>query len=512
MPEDILNKVMSFISGDKEGGSDKQVLLKQIARDIAQNKYAKFYRVRQEEADPAFAQYFYSIYKIVYPAWVFFNDTEKEPRIRQITLESFLDKAVMDLVKRLTPDAVAERKKTAGAEISRQLEADLEALTRGFDSPRLAAADKCYNLMAVFRRFVSFDFYEVLKKFDPDISETDFSEAPKFLPLRADTIMADIAAFLSILPPFDAQDDWKTVFEIFKYCNGGVDVIPLEIWNGLSLNLKNLKQSKMLELMVRLASGNPIWEVKPAPPPDEHLSALWLEEKTAEIREVISGIADSQRNAKIAALEKVVFNGIDTTRLTYYTWERGKIYIQKELDSYDYAPALNHLTAFIQDFISKEITELCDILLVRGQWTNNSASLAMSDGYHAVLEMMGEITALDETLSEDGSNGTRLRGALLRVDRDHTQARYLNSIVSSVNAEALNIINRATQSLIIVGKHLKMLYDDYQKKPYELMMNWKELTQVSRIPMVQRLSDDYKKTNYFVQLMILETRADEQPQ
>jgi hypothetical protein len=513
MPEDLLNKVMSFISGDKEGGSDKQVLLKQVAKEITQNKYAKFYRVRQEEADPVFAQYFYSVYKILYPARVFFNDAEKEARIRHITLESFLDKAVMDIIRRLTPEAVAERKKTAGAEISGQLEADLGALTRGFDSPRLTAADKCYNLMAVFRRFVSYDFYGLLKKFDPDMSETDFSSAPKFSPLRADTIMADIATFLSILPSFDTQDDWKTVFEIFKYCNSGTVVISPEAWNGLVLNLKNLKQSKMLELMVRMASGNPIWEVKPAPAPDEHLSAIWLEEKTAEIREVISDIADSQRGVKIAALEKVVFSGIDTTRLTYYTWEKGKIYIQKELDSYDSAPALNHLAAFIQDFISKEIAELCDILLVRGQWTNNAASLAMSDGYHALVEeIIGEITALDETLSEDGSNGTRLRGALLRVDRDHTQARYLNSIINSLNEEALNIINRATQSLIIVGKHLKMLYDDHQKKPHELIMNWKEMTLVSKTPMAQRLSDDYKKINYFVQLMILETRADEEPQ
>jgi hypothetical protein len=511
MPDDILNKVISFISGDKEDGSDKQVLLKQIAKEITQNKYAKFYRARQEEADPSFAQYFYSIYKIIYPSRVFLDDSEKEARVRQITLESFLDKPVMDLVKRLTPEAVAERKKAAGAEISKQLEQDIEALTRGFDSPRIAAADKCYNLMAIYKRFVSYDYYGMLKKFDADLSDIDFTEPPKFSPLRADTIMADLAMFISILPPFDGQDDWKTVFEIFKYCNGGTDVIPLEVWNSLFLNLKNLKQSKMLELIVRLASGNPVWEVKPAQNPDEQLSAQWLEEKTAEIREVISSIADSQRNAKIAALEKAVFGDTETVRLTYYTRERGKILVQKELETYEYAPALNHLTAFIQDFVQKEIVELCDILLVRGQWTNNSSSLVMSDGYHGTMEVTTEITALDESLSEDGSNGSRLRGALLRVDRDHSQARYLNSIVDTINAEALAILTKTIQNLIAVGKHLKILYDDHQKKTFELIMNWKELGLVSKTPIAQRLMDDYKKINYFVQLMLLETRANEQP-
>jgi hypothetical protein len=41
-------------------------------------------------------------------------------------------------------------------------------------------------------------------------------------------------------------------------------------------------------------------------------------------------------------------------------------------------------------------------------------------------------------------------------------------------------------------------------------MNWKELGLVSKTPIAQRLMDDYKKINYFVQLMLLETRATEQ--
>jgi hypothetical protein len=53
-----------------------------------------------------------------------------------------------------------------------------------------------------------------------------------------------------------------------------------------------------------------------------------------------------------------------------------------------------------------------------------------------------------------------------------------------------------------------MLMEDCQKKPYELIMNWKELALASKIPMAQRLSDDYKKVNYFIQLMLLEARME----
>ncbi|MCL2833606.1 MAG: DUF5312 domain-containing protein [Treponema sp.] len=507
--ESIVNKVMSFISGGSDNADDKQILLKQLAKEVQQNKYAKFYRSRQEEADPGFAQYFYSIFKIIHPAYVYLKDDSVMKKIKQVTLESHIDKKTMDVIKRLTGEAVAERRKNSGADLSKELEQDLAALTTGFDNPRLAVADKCYNLIVVFARFVSWDYLGMLKKFDPEVSE-NFSAPPKFTPLQTDLIMADIASFCSILPSFDPADDWKTVLEILKYCRGGTDLIPLEIWNGLLANLKDLKQSKMLDTIVKLASGNPVWEPRPAPKPDEQLSSGWLAEKTAEIRQIIMNISENQKNAQIAALEKAVFGTNEVNRLIYYNRERGKILVQKEVSSYVYAPAMNHLVVIIQDFIKKEMQELSDILLVRGQWTNNSASIAMSDAYHTILDIEPEMHELDESLSEDGGTGPRLRGALVRIDRDPSQTRYLNSIVNSINEEALNILNRTIPSFVVLGKHLKMLLDDCQKKPYELIMNWKELMLVSKTPIVQRLSDDYKKVNYFIQLMLLETRDSEE--
>ena len=501
---DVINKVISFISGDGEGGSDKDILLKQLAKEITQNKYAKFYRVKQDEVDPSLGQYFYSLYRIVHPMQVFLKDPAKEAMIKQITLEAYLDKNVLSIIRRLSPESMVERKKNTGPELAKQLEEDLASLAAGFDNPRISAADKCYNLIYSMRQFVFYDFCSILRKFDPEIKPGDFLTQPKYAAVEGDYIVPDLASFLAILPSFSPDDDWKTVFEIIKYCKGGTDVIPLAQWNNLLLGLFDLKQSNILDLIGKLAAGNPIWEVK-AVIPNETLSGSWLEEKSREIRGIIADIAGSQRDAQIGALEREVFGSSETTRLNFYTTEKGRILVDKELEGYIYAPALNHLIVFIQDFISKEIHELCDLLLVRGQWTNNSASRAMSDGYHLVLDITNEIIELDETLDEEGSNGPRLRGALLRIDRDRAQARYIKSIISTINEEALNMINRAVPSLITVGKHFKMLMDDYERKPNELIMNWKELVSFSKVPLAQRITTAYKKINYFVQLMALET-------
>ena len=503
---DVIGKVINFISGDNESSSDKDILLKQLAKEITQNKYAKFFRTKQREVDTPFAQYFYSIYRAVYPLQIFLKDPASEAKLKQVTLEAFLDKRMMDMIKSLSPEAIAERKKSADGELSTQLEEDLAALVSSFDSPKIAEADKCYDLILFMKRFVCFDFCTMLKKFDPEIREGDFLTQPKFTEIDAGFLASDLMTFTSIMPTFEENDDWKTIFEIFKYCKGGTDIIPPVQWNNMLMSLKDVKQSRILDLIGKIATGNPIWEIKRGIPPHETLSASWLDNKSREIRGVILGILGSQRTAQINTLVNAVFGSVEITRLQFYTPEKERLLLDKGIDGYKYASALNCLFVFIQDFVEKEIQELCDLLLVRGQWTNSAASRLMSEGYHEVMEITKEIAELDESLDDDGANGSRLRGALLRIDRDKTQNRYINSIINMVNEEALNMINRAVPSLIVVGKHFKMLMDDLQKKPFELIMNWKELALYTKTPMSQRIAAAYKKINYFVQLMILEAK------
>ena len=503
---DVIDKVINFISGEGEPASDKDILLKQLGKEISQNKYAKFFRVKQREVDATFAQFFFSLYQVIYPMQTLLKNPENEAKIKQITLEAFLDKQIMNMIKNLSPEVIAERKKNSGAEFAGELEQDLAALVSSFDSPKIAAADECYTHVAAMKQFVLFDYCGLLKKFDPEMREGDFQTVPKFSEVDAGFIAPELATFMSIMPSFEENKNWKTVFEILKYCKGGIDVVPPAQWNSQIASLKDINQSKILELIGKMATGNPIWEVKHSAPVHEALSASWLEQKQQEVRAVIAGIIGNQKNAQISALANAVFGPNEIPRLHFYTPEKERILRNKGLEGYVYASALNHLFAFIHDFIEKEIQELCDILLIRGQWTNVAASRVMSESYHEVIDIVKEIVALDENLDDDGTNGSRLRGSLLRIDRDKTQGRYINSIIHTVNEEALNILNRTIPPLIVVGKHFKMLMDDVQKKPFELIMNWKELALYSKTPISQRITTAYQKINYFVQLMVLETK------
>jgi hypothetical protein len=110
---------------------------------------------------------------------------------------------------------------------------------------------------------------------------------------------------------------------------------------------------------------------------------------------------------------------------------------------------------------------------------------------------------LDESLTDEGSNGSRLKASLVRIDRDHSQARYIESIIETVNDDALEIINKATQHFTVIEKHLRNLTDDMQKKHPELIINWKELGNVSKNPLFEVMAENHRRINCFVQLMRL---------
>ena len=189
-----------------------------------------------------------------------------------------------------------------------------------------------------------------------------------------------------------------------------------------------------------------------------------------------------------------------------YTVQHSEVYKRKNVDYFVYAEGLNYLKALMDDYIGREIKELCDILLIRGQWTNNAMAREMSDAFHRIEDQAASITDFDVVLSEDGQDGSRLRAGILRIDRDPTQARAINSIVGKVNDEAIDIINEAVQGLIIVGKHLKNLIEDVEKKHPEMLVNWREINLASKEPIHQRMITSFKRINYFVQLMHLCTQ------
>jgi hypothetical protein len=474
-----------------------------VIKEINQNKYAKFYKIKTGEAEPPLAKFFYDIYKTIAPAQVFMQNAAKSAQLKQMVIESFMDKRSQDILKRLSPEAIEERvKKTPPKEVSLQVKEDITALRSGFDNTKINTMDRCYTLILAFIRFVAFNYLLLIQKFDPKVNERNFNYQPKFEHIKAEGIAGEIKNFLELCDNIDPDQDWKTVLKVLKTYKGDMDVVAADQWNRLLLLLRDVRRSNILELIIRYIQKNPNWVPKPQIQ-DEHIVESYLEEKQSEAENCINNIVNAKRNAQVAALAKTVFGSAEVNRLRYYTERGSEVYTRKNFEGFLYAGALNYLKAFYMDFSKKDIKELCDLILIRGQWTSNTLSQQMSEGYHSFMELFDKVSTFDDTLSDNGEHGSRLKNAMLKADHNKSSAKYVRIILSTVNDEAKKMINTAAQALIIIGKHLKGAIDDYQKTPHDLIINWKELESASEAPLIQRMTLNYKRIYFLVQILQL---------
>jgi len=503
MAEDLVGKVFSLFSGDSGGNmSDKELILKQRLKDLAENKYAKFYRHKSDEADPSLGMFFYTLYKLILPIRTFMKDTAKTTRLRQIVLEAFMDASIIEAVKRISPAEIERRaKETPPNELSTEIRGDINKLVSGFGANRTNQINRCYNLVMVFFQLAHFDFPGLLKKFDTNFTEGPFGGDPKFYPVKTSLVAKDLGEFIAVAQNVNPDNDWRTLLKLLKIC-AGKELISEDQFAQILIGLRDVINSKILELIVQFGTRNPVWICKPRIP-DEHIAESWLEARTGKAQEYINKISTTEKRKQIDILLKDIFDHEDFERLEYYTNQKNAPYKKRDLSYFMYAEGLNYLLIFLTDYLEKDIHELCDILLVRGQWTNNDNSKEMSEALHQLLTLPGQISNLDEMLSDDGSDGSRLKAALLRVDRDHTQARYINSIIDNDNETALEFINSAAHHFSIIGKHLKSLADDVQKKRPEMIVNWRELNNVSKNPLAQQVTDFSKRIDSFIKLMSL---------
>jgi hypothetical protein len=505
---DILDKVTSIFSGD---GADpeKRILSKVISRDISQNRYAKLYRIRTEELEPAFACYFYDIYKTVYPARLFLRRAKNKVELQRFAAEIFMDEAAIAAERRLSEALVEEREGAVPpADQIRRLKADLACFSGAFDGVKKAAADQCYNLIEIFSGFVNFDFPLLLRKFDPKLEEGNPAYKPRFESVRAEHLTGELQTFLACSASVIPGEDWDTVLNVFKAANGGTELIPPDRWNKLINKLQDIRAANILTLIIEYTIKDPLWELKPKK--DESAAAVtWIEAKKAEAEKLIGAMSGALRQSQIADLAKTIFTAADSVRLRYYNRERDTRYLKKDLNGLVYAPGLNYLTAFIQDYVNKEIKDLCDLLLIRGQWTSNALSMDMSGNYHDLAALEEDIAVFDGSLAEDGALGIRLKTSMLRVDRNPYQAAYINTILNGINAEALDILRSAGDLLDSLTKHFKDLAGDCIRIPHELLFNWKELELFSKDPLPQRIEGAYKKTRLFSQMIRLYTNPPE---
>ena len=498
------NNIFSWIVGLFMGSADmereKKRLLKQLGKDLNKLRF-KFYRPKGEMALPPLAKFFFEIYKVTASASELLAGADQSDALKEITIDYHLTDAQKQLRESFTEASIRQKAQTLEPKfLVSSLKEDLVTFISSFDSTAVKKINGTYNNILKLFHFVRYDYYFTLKKYDSTLSEGTITGSPKFETINGEYIVDDLKDFLEVALPIDKDISWDQVFDILTTYKG-VDVINRQAWPKTLQMLKNIVHAEILNLIIQHLSKDPYWKPQ-VQNQSAHIVEGYLNKLKQQTEAVVQKIASEKRDAKVEKIVQMVFGGTVPPRIKNYTDRASMTFSRKIGLTYTHTLPLNYLKSFMLDFFKKEIRELQDLLLVRGKWTSNVLSQQLSDHYYAILTLSDKVLAFDDGLGDEGDVGSRLKRAMGRVvERDESSAKPVRAMIQDINSQAQKLVNDSANALISFGKGLKSLTEDIERKDNELIINWKELSSISEVPLKQRMAEDYKRIYYLIQLL-----------
>ncbi len=480
--------------------AEKKRKLKNIAKAFSKSKYHNFYKPISNEVMAPFGKLMFDIYKMIAPAQILFKNTAN-PAIfkRQIINYLISDKQAELLAQIDEQNIIQMAKKVPLSQLQKDVDAKLQQFMNEFDDAKTLKADNLCKAFTIFQDFCDYDFYVLIKKFDSSFREYDFNLSPKIDKVNGTYVVNEIKDFLAVAYSItDDNIDWSELFNFLKESQNK-DLISLGNWKKIVARIKNIQISKSLDLAVQHMSEDPDYVTETS----YHYQPLlepYVDKIEDETRTLLSKIAYEQKESKANSICMQIFGTADPQSLKYYVSNFNPPLEKKDLNTLEYTEPLNYLKTFLVDFVKKEIREFYDVVIIRGQW-DATLSAPFSNSFQELLKTSDEITSFDEKFAEEGPWGMKVKTLLPKTAHDAGAESIINRVVSDGNDQAREFIISATKNLIIIGKTVKQLIEDYTKPKPVLVANWKELEKFIDQPMKEYSVNIYKKLYLFVQLM-----------
>ena len=498
--ESFFQSLLSSLFKSSNPDAEKKRRLKNLAKTISKTKYHSFYRPGSGEMLAPFGKLIFDLYKAVSAAQTYFRNTQNPAIFKRQIINFVLSENQLTLLDELDEQKILELARTVPfGKLKQDIEHKLQVFTNDFNETRAAKADSLEKAFTVFQDFCEFDFYMILKKFDPSYQEFSFNSVPRLEKVNAEYILDDLKDFLAVAYSItDDSIDWAILFEMFKQTQNR-ELVSFGNWKKIIAKIKSIQASRSLDLIIQHVSEDFAYETKSS---YHHASVIepYIEKIETDTRNLMAKIEAEQKESKASSICMQIFGTASPQSLKYYTAEFNAPLEKKGLSILEYTEPLNYLKTFLVEFVKKSIREYYDIVVIRGQW-DATLSAPMSNAYQELLKLSDEVTSFDEMMAEEGTMGIKVKTLLPKTAHDAGAENIINRVVSDANDTARGYIIQGTQNLITIGKTIKQLIEDYVLPKPVLVQNWKELDKFFEIPLKDFSVDVYKKIYLFVQLM-----------
>ncbi len=501
--ESFFQKILDLFVSSDSPEAIKRKKLKEIAKRIGKTRYSRWYKASTQEILPPAAQYLYKIYKVVGPARPLLAGAVRSATLKTVTVENSLSKKQIELLDRLSEDEIIKRGSQSDASgLAVNVNKEVKLFIGEFDALQAESIDKNYQDLDGFINFVLFDYYFLLRKFDSNLVENNFTYVPNFQAIRGEYIIEELKDFAVALNHLATDSNWTELFNIIKIYKN-IQPVNENQWKKIVASLNELKKSKIIEDLIKHSSSDILYKVEEIPF-TEKVTDVYIENLKKNTKTAVDKIVKDQTSRKAAVLLNRIFGEKIPYKMKNYSVERHQLFLKKGLNGFVYVEEMNYLKSFLIEYVKTDIRGLCDLFLVRGDWGGYSESTSdYSDSFHSIMEISAKLIAFDEKISEVSEKGVKMRTLMSRMDREKEARRQLVKLLNDLNEEAIGILNLFIKHIIVVANNFKNILADYDKTRSELIQNWKELEHNAEKPIREWLVSSYKKIYDFILLMKL---------
>jgi len=491
-------KLSDLLLGSVDPQKEKRRMLKAIAKGLRKLN-PRYYNIKTERVETGLPKNLYEFFRAFCPAQKILQHAKSSKVLKAIVIESSLDKEHVALKERLSEESVRQRgKSTPYARLVDEIKQDTKAFFACFDVNRTKEANDTYAALAALLNLIHFDYYPLLRKFDPGISESNLAYEPHFEGTSAEYVREELKDFVAVLTDFDPSLDWDRMWDILRtYRN--TDIVTRDAWRKLLHLIRRLRRTRELELLTQLACQDPFFKPR-VRSERENIVDDFLQKTRLQNETLLQKIAKEQRTGQIQQVLQHLFGSSSHLRLANYTEQANELFAKKALGGYSYTLPLNCLHAFIKDFVDLELRQLVDLLLIPAKWNDNSPSKILSEAFHQLHELTAEIERFDADLGEETETGRRLYSLVARADRFQQSQFTARKLLKKIDDSARDMLVRADGQVVSLGKVLRQVFEDLKRPNPKLILNWRELVQRAKRDPKLMFASAYQKLYYFTQL------------
>jgi hypothetical protein len=487
------------------GGGDpvKRRAIRALKRELSTSKI-DLYKIKYDLISTPIARILFEIYKLTSPLkqLIPYDDSNKKfpPSFEESFVLYFHETEAHDIYTKLNEDYIKKLIEKHGYQkTTAHIDKLLNEYLDGFDKETTERINSIYGNFIGFVRFVNFDFFPVLREFDPNLEEANFSKKPSFAPAEGSFLRNDLFKLHKILFSFDPDEKLNEGMQVFATIKG-VEPISKGNFNKLRNLIVSLQRNHYISLIIRAIDK----KVDPLPidrPPITGIFNSFSIRRKGEITSILNSIKNKIKEESVTSIESQLFKGGVNEKLKNYNDSKNDQFKNLDLPIFEYVKPLTYLKVFITDKYKPLITKVINELIVGGIFINRGLLNNLSNNYYALNGHLHNIAKLENDLDSEGMSGKVINRRLYAIKKDRTARKILEQTINDANVNARYLINDGLLNFKEMAYCIKNVLEDYKRKTPSVVSNIKKIRLNHNRQFIDDLVKSYKDIYLFLKLL-----------